>query len=109
MSEIRIDIRRNLVTVIVDIETRPDRQRAFLDRLERMIAEFTRLQTGFISSAVHAAEDGSAVLNYSQWRDMQSFEAFRDHPEAERHIGELRDICETMTARVMPPRFVYSD
>lgn len=103
-----IDTEQSLLTVIVVVTVDPDRQEAFLERLEEMIETFTRHQPGFVSSAVHASEDGGMVVNYSQWSDEASFCAFRDHPEGERHIAELQEICDSMDARIMPPRFIYA-
>lgn len=108
MANTRIDTGQSLLTVIVVVTVEPDQQEAFLKRLEEMVATFTRHQPGFVSSAIHASEDGGMVVNYSQWSDRSAFEAFRDHPNAEWHIGALDDICQSMDARVMPPHFVYS-
>lgn len=108
MTKTFIDIEQSLLTVIVAVTVDPKRQDVFLGRLEEMIGTFTRHQPGFVSSAVHASEDGGMVINYSQWRDRDSFDAFRDHPEGERHIAELQRICESMDARIMPPRFIYA-
>ena len=108
MAETFIDTEQSLLTVIVVVMVDPGRQDAFLERLEMMIGTFTRHQPGFVSSAVHGSEDGGMVINYSQWRDRDSFCAFRDHPEGERHIAELQDICQSMDARIMPPRFIYT-
>ncbi|WMT91043.1 antibiotic biosynthesis monooxygenase family protein [Pelagibacterium sp. H642] len=107
MPQTFIDTKRQVLTVIVVVMVDPLRQDDFLKRLEKMIGTFTRHQPGFVSSAVHASEDGGMVINYSQWSDRASFHAFRDHPEGERHIAELQQICDSMDARVMPPRFIF--
>lgn len=95
----RIDA--EVLTVVVDVHVSPARQAEFVSRVTRLVEEFTRHQPGFVGSAIHASEDGTRMLNYSQWRDRASFEAFRDDPEAERRIAELRQLCDAMDAREM--------
>ena len=107
MTTVLIDADLSLLTVLVDIHLEPGRQAAFVDGVTAMIAEFTSRQPGFVASAIHASEDGTRVLNYSQWQDTASYEQFRDHPEAQRRIAELQQICTLMEARVMSPVTVH--
>jgi quinol monooxygenase YgiN len=95
----RIDA--DVLTVVVDVHVAPGRQAEFVSGVTRLVEEFTRHQPGFLGSAIHASEDGTRMLNYSQWRDRASYEAFRDDPEAEARISELRALCEVMDAREM--------
>ena len=101
-------VRTDVLTVIVFIDVEPDKQQAFIDRVTAMITGFTRHQPGFVSSAIHASEDGTRLLNYSQWRDRDAFEAFRAHPEAERHIADLEAIAIKLEAKVMEPELIVA-
>ncbi|WP_176556357.1 antibiotic biosynthesis monooxygenase family protein [Rubellimicrobium rubrum] len=103
MTTVLIDDDAPLLTVLVDIHLEPRKQSDFVAGVTAMIAEFTSQQPGFIASAIHASEDGTRVLNYSQWRDTATYERFRDHPEAQRRIAALQKLCTLMEARVMPP------
>ncbi len=103
MTTVLIDADASLLTVLVDIHLEPGRQSDFVAGVTAMIAEFTSQQPGFVASAIHASEDGTRVLNYSQWQDTVTYERFRDHPEAQRRIADLQQLCTLMDARVMPP------
>jgi len=108
MTQPKPYVRTDVLTVIVFIDVDPERQQAFVDRVTEMITGFTRHQPGFVSSSIHASEDGTRLLNYSQWRDRGAFEAFRAHPEAERHIADLEGIAIKLEAKVMEPELIVA-
>ena len=108
MSDAVISEREDVFTVVVDIHVEPEAQARFAGRLGEMIETFTQHQPGFVSSAIHKSEDGTRLLNYSQWRDRASYEHFIEHPEAKRHIADLETIAQSLTPHVMPPVAVHA-
>ena len=95
-----------VLTVVVAIEVEPERQRAFLDRVGRMIEDFTRHQPGLVSTSIHASEDGTRILNYAQWRSREDYERFRKNPEGKPHVEALMAIATSMESHVMRPEIV---
>ena len=96
----------SVLTVAVAIEVEPERQRAFLDRVGRMIEDFTRHQPGLVSTSIHASEDGTRLLNYAQWRSREDYDRFRENPEAKSHVEDLMAIASRMESHVMRPEIV---
>lgn len=62
-------------------------QPAVADRLLVDATEQTmKRQSGFISASIHRSCDGTTVVNYSQWRRREDFEAMTRTPEARPHM-----------------------
>lgn len=79
----RIDEDDTLVQVI-QFEVTAEKQQALVNAIAAETERWVRRLPGFVSSALHASEDGRRVLNYAQWRSREAFEAFVHHPEGER-------------------------
>ena len=69
-----------LVTQITTVKLPPDKQDEVLNlMIER--ARFMAMQPGFVSIALHRSKDGSHVVNYVQWRNVDTLEAAHHSPE----------------------------
>ena len=62
---------------LVIYPTTPDAQARHADNLIRLAGERVRLLPGFLRGRVFVSEDGANIVSISEWRDRQSFEAFR--------------------------------
>jgi heme-degrading monooxygenase HmoA len=81
------------LTLINTFHVKPEDQKAMIDLLEKAIEKTIRHLPGFISANIHRALDGSKVANYSQWRNLDYFEAMQKNPEALAHIKEANHFC----------------
>ncbi len=43
------------------------------------LSEWISKCSGFVSCNLHVSEDGSHLINYAQWRDKESFQAFSEN------------------------------
>jgi quinol monooxygenase YgiN len=53
--------------------------------------EVMRYQPGFISANFHRSYDGSAVVNYAQWRSTEHWSAALQKPEVQEHIKIIKE------------------
>jgi heme-degrading monooxygenase HmoA len=60
-----------LVTQITTVKLPPDKQDKVLNLMVER-ARFMATQPGFVSIALRRSKDGSHVVNYVQWRDVDS-------------------------------------
>ena len=73
----------DLFTQIVEFDIDFARQMDLIDSIVAEVERWVRHRPGFVSSTLHASHDGTRVINYAQWRDRESFEAFTRNPESE--------------------------
>lgn len=69
-------------TVVEVARVAPEHQQELLDVLAKP-NEALGAAAGYVSHSVHRAFDGTAVVNYSQWQDEASYEAFLADQEAQ--------------------------
>ena len=83
-----------LVTQITTVKLPPDKQDGVLNlMIER--ARFMATQPGFVSIALHRSKDGSHVVNYVQWRDVDTLAAA--HHSSEFRKSQKRSILAFTT------------
>ena len=82
-----------LVTQITTVKLPPDKQDEVVNlMIER--ARFMATQPGFVSIALHRSKDGSHVVNYGQWRDVDTLTAAHHSPEFRKKWPQFGKIAE---------------
>ena len=82
-----------LVTQITTVKLPPDKQDGVLNlMIER--ARFMATQPGFVSIALHRSKDGSHVVNYVQWRDVDTLAAAHHSSEFRKKWPQFGKIAE---------------
>jgi quinol monooxygenase YgiN len=77
---------RDVLTVIFEFDTEPDRQRELSETIQGLVTDIVRHQPGFLASHLHLSTDGEKVLNYFQWESREAFDTFRADDEAQGRI-----------------------
>ena len=66
------------------------------DNLVLLLQEATekvmRHLDGFVSASIHRSLDGSRVVNYAQWRNIEAFEAMLQNIEAREHMAKAYEL-----------------
>lgn len=65
-----------ILTMVNVLTPGPEGQDAVIAQLNDALANTMATQPGFISGGVHRSLDSDHVVNYAQWRDMASLQAF---------------------------------
>ncbi|MEU6896182.1 antibiotic biosynthesis monooxygenase [Streptomyces sp. NPDC046557] len=76
------------VMVVFTLDTAED-QPVLLEAIRTFIQDVVRHQPGFVSSTVHASDDGTRVINYAQWENQGAFAAFQANPDAMNRRGDI--------------------
>ena len=92
-------------TVITRMETRPGEQEKLVNLLKLSIRGMKK-HPGFVSACVHQSTDGTAILNYMQWRSQADFENFVQQPRRAEAETEFMKI-HVETGKVRVERGVY--
>ena len=100
-----IDDGANVCTLINTFTVTPDRQQAVIDCLRRFTEAHARALPGFVAASVHAALDGSRVVNYAQWDSEADLAAMLATPQARAHVAELVAIIQRVEP--VPCRVAY--
>jgi heme-degrading monooxygenase HmoA len=50
-------------------------------------------QKGFISANIQRSLDGTAVVNYAQWKSKDAFEKMLNNPQAQIHMNDILNIA----------------
>jgi len=90
MPQIATD--NNVVTFINVFPTRPRDQAKLIDLLLRAHEGIIRHRPGYVSTTIHRSVDGYLVVDYTQWRRREDFEAMVRDPDVAPYfspIGEL--------------------
>jgi hypothetical protein len=90
MAEIRADT--GLTTFINVFRTEPRNQQRLVERIIAAHQAVIQHRPGYVSTNVHSSKDGYLVIDYTQWRSREDFEAMVRDPAVEPHfrpIGEL--------------------
>ena len=81
-----IEIGSRVFTLINVFTCDPERQEKLVTLLKDATEKTMKRMPGFISANIHRSFDGQRVVNYAQWKDKESFEAMRAHPDAIPHM-----------------------
>lgn len=71
-----IDSEENILTMINILTPIDGDQEALVTQLERALQKTMIHEPGFISGNVHRSLDSKHIVNYAQWKDKASLEAF---------------------------------
>lgn len=80
------------VTLVNVFTVDPKDQQRLVERWLRATEEVIRHLPGFISANVHRSLDGTKVVNYAQWTNVEALDAMRRNPEAVADLRELGQI-----------------
>jgi quinol monooxygenase YgiN len=84
----------SLTTMINLFKVAPERQQDALDILVEATDQHIRHRPGFISANLHVSEDGTRIVNYTQWKDPGSLEAMIADPACRHHIDAVAEFTE---------------
>ncbi|HVV13424.1 antibiotic biosynthesis monooxygenase family protein [Amycolatopsis sp.] len=84
------------VTTLINVFTvRPEHQRGLVETLTRATEERMRHVPGFVSANIHAADDGTKVVNYAQWESAEHYRAMLADPANHGHMREAAALAES--------------
>jgi heme-degrading monooxygenase HmoA len=72
-----MDVGEPFIALVI-YPTTPDAQAAQAERLQGFSAQRIRLLPGFVRAQIFVSEDGVSLVTLTEWRDRESFQAFRD-------------------------------
>ena len=90
----QLDPSAGYITIINTYNVAPKRADELLDALVRATMETLRFTPGFVSASFHVSLDGTRLVNYAQWRDLDAIKAAGADPEIAariRAVGEIAD------------------
>lgn len=61
--------------------TQPDQQWSLIDSLIAYTQDVLKQQSGYVANAIHRSLDGLRVVNYVQWQNQASYEAYINNRE----------------------------
>ena len=98
----------DVFTQIVRFNVGAGKQRALIDAVASEVERWIRHRPGFISASLHASDDGKHVMNYAQWKDKASYEAFLDDAEGEKLLEAIDAVDPNSKAHGFHCRVVRS-
>ncbi len=84
-----IDQYRNLLTVLTEFDASPSQVDDQIARLKEFLLETVKVQRGFVSANLHISSDRNKIINYSQWRTSEDYEAFLVDEELQAKVGAI--------------------
>lgn len=96
MDTTTITVDAPIVTLINTFTVAPDRQRQVVDLLNRTTEETMRHLPGFVTTSIHASNDGTRVVNYAQWQSEETFFAMLANPAAQEHMRQLTELSDAV-------------
>lgn len=88
-----ITIDKECVTLTNTFFTAGPQEQDEIIRILTDLTEVMRHQPGFISAVTHRSCDGSAVMDYVQWRSVEHWKAALPMSEAQKHVKLLIEKC----------------
>jgi len=99
VTEVTISSAAGFITIISTFTVEPARQEELVallaDHAERLLSS----QPGFGGCALHASQDGTAVVNYALWRDADAIRTMLADPGVRQHARAVRSIAIGEPAR----------
>ncbi|WP_019508242.1 antibiotic biosynthesis monooxygenase [Pleurocapsa sp. PCC 7319] len=86
MANLSLD--NSLTTVIIIFTVKPEQQLELIDAIKEFL-ETVKTQPGFVSANLHKSTDGVKVANYAQWKNIETFEAFRSNQDIQTKAAKL--------------------
>lgn len=86
MANLSLD--NSLTTVIIIFTVKPEQQQELIDAIKEFL-ETVKTQPGFVSANLHKSIDGVKVANYAQWKNLETFQAFRNNQDIQAKAAKL--------------------
>ncbi|WP_395342704.1 antibiotic biosynthesis monooxygenase [Ningiella sp. W23] len=86
-----VRINDQLYIQIVRISFESKKAQLLADTVQEHLSDWISKCSGFISANLHVSADGKKMINYAQWRDKDSFDAFLNHEKQ----AELKDAIQS--------------
>jgi heme-degrading monooxygenase HmoA len=84
-----VRIRQGLYIQISRYELQNGKSSDLAKKVETHLKDWIIECEGFVSSNLHVSVDGKKMVNYSQWRSLEAFKGYIDHPK---HAAFISDI-----------------
>ncbi|MEM6352815.1 MAG: antibiotic biosynthesis monooxygenase [Cyanobacteria bacterium P01_D01_bin.14] len=94
-----LDLDNQLVNPIILFKVKPGQQSAVVEKVKQLFA-IAKQQPGFVSANLHRSLDDAKVANYAQWENKAALNQFRELPEAQQHVSELRELVQEMDSHI---------
>ncbi|MEL6247014.1 MAG: antibiotic biosynthesis monooxygenase [Cyanobacteria bacterium J06627_15] len=94
-----LDLDNQLINPIILFKVKPGQQSAVVEKVKQLFAIAKQLP-GFVSANLHRSLDDAKVANYAQWENEAALNQFRELPEAQQHVSELRELVEEMDSHI---------
>lgn len=94
MAVTTIEAGAKLATLVNVFTVAPERQRELVDLLVKATEETMRHRPGFVAANIHAAVDGTRVVNYAQWESEDAFRAMLADPACQQHMNAAVGIAK---------------
>jgi quinol monooxygenase YgiN len=88
-----IEKNSDFVTLINFYTVDQSKQKILVDMLIEGAEQIMKKQEGFISANIHRSLDGTAVVNYAQWKSKDAFEKMLNNPQAQIHMNDILNIA----------------
>lgn len=98
MAVTTIEEHAKLATMINVFTVEPAYQRELVDLLGKATEEVIRHQPGFVAANIHAALDGTKVVNYAQWESAEALDAMLANPDCRQHLHAASAIADVAPA-----------
>ena len=85
---------KKLATFINVFITEPRNQKKLVELLTHVTETSVRNAKGFISASLHRSLDGAKVIMYSQWRNMEDYQAMHEDPVPLPYLKEVLKIAK---------------
>src|SRR4051812_5523587 len=85
---------RNILTLIITLEVKPQNYDALLDVITRETIDFVRHQPGFISANFHRNAERTRIVNYGQWQSRALYDQARSREEFKAFSKQVEALAE---------------
>jgi heme-degrading monooxygenase HmoA len=95
------------ITLINVFTCAQERQHDLVEALDKATAELFAHQPGFISASIHASLDQTRVVNYTQWRRVEDFDALGRVPAVQEQMAGIMTLTQSADPRLYTVRAVH--
>ncbi len=82
------------VTCIETFKVDPKKADRLISELEAIAKQARQQSAGYVSTSIHKSEDGTHVVNYSQWVSKSDLETMQETPNTKSMIKKAAQIAE---------------
>jgi quinol monooxygenase YgiN len=100
MTMSHITKERDILTLVITLEVKPENCDALRDLITRETMEFVRHQPGFVSANLHRNAESTRLVNYGQWESRALYRRARDRDEFKAFSKDVEALAEGIDVTV---------